>query len=67
MHRYEFIINKIKYLFCYFQGLNVIYFLTETLYSFTPNIYVIFAMIGFEGLLGGGAYANSYHNVMKNV
>ncbi|CAH1733350.1 battenin [Aphis gossypii] len=49
------------------QGLNVVYFLIETLYSFTPNIYIIFAMIGFEGLLGGGAYANSYHNIMKKV
>lgn len=24
-------------------------------------------MILFEGLLGGGAYANSYHSVMKKV
>ncbi|XP_060846817.1 battenin [Rhopalosiphum padi] len=49
------------------QGFNVVFFLIETLYSFTPNIYIIFAMIGFEGLLGGGAYANSYHNIMKKV
>lgn len=58
--------NKIKHIF-HFQGLNVVYFLTETLYSFTPNIYIIFAMIGFEGLLGGAAYANSYHNIMQKV
>ncbi|XP_025207270.1 battenin [Melanaphis sacchari] len=49
------------------QGLNVVYFLIETLYSFTPNIYIIFIMIGFEGLFGGGAYANSYHKIMKKV
>jgi len=49
------------------QGFNVVYFLAETLYSFTPNIYVIFAIITFEGLLGGGAYANTYHKVMKKV
>ncbi|XP_022163943.1 battenin [Myzus persicae] len=49
------------------QGLNVVYFLFETLYSFTPNIYIIFGLIAFEGLLGGGAYAKSYHNIMKKV
>ncbi|KAL4105266.1 hypothetical protein QTP88_020523 [Uroleucon formosanum] len=49
------------------QGFNVVYFLIETLYSFTPNIYIIFALIGFEGLLGGGAYCKTYHNIMKKV
>lgn len=49
------------------QGLNVVYFLIETLYSFTPNIYIIFALIGYEGLLGGSSYANTYHNIMKKV
>lgn len=50
-----------------FQGVNVVYFLIETLYSFTPSIYIVFAMIAFEGLLGGSAYSNTYHQVMLKV
>lgn len=50
-----------------FQGFNVVFFLSETVYLFTPSIYIIFSIIVFEGLLGGGAYANSYHNIMKKV
>lgn len=37
------------------QGLNVIFFGLEAVYMFTPWIWIIFGMIFFEGLLGGGA------------
>lgn len=37
------------------QGLNVIFFGFEAIYMFTPWIWIIFGMIFFEGLLGGGA------------
>lgn len=67
---FTIITKKMYYLFelvFNFQGLNVVYFLIETLYSFTPNIYIVFAMIAFEGLLGGSAYSNTYHQVMIKV
>lgn len=34
------------------QGLNVIFFYFEAYYMFTPSIWIIFALIVFEGLLG---------------
>ena len=34
------------------QGLNVIFFTFEGYYMFTPSIWIIFALIIFEGLLG---------------
>lgn len=34
------------------QGLNVIFFTFEALWMFTPNIWIIFGIILFEGLLG---------------
>lgn len=52
---------------CFFQGFNVVFFLAETLYSFTPNIFIVFAIIVYEGLLGGSAYSNAYYSIMKNV
>lgn len=43
------------------QGLNVIFFSFEAIYMFTPSIWIIFGMILFEGLLGGGAYVNTFY------
>ncbi|XP_050438962.1 battenin [Adelges cooleyi] len=49
------------------QGINLIYFLTQTVYSFTPNIFIVFVIIAYEGLLGGSGYVNTYHNIVKKV
>ncbi|VVC45924.1 Major facilitator superfamily domain,Batten's disease protein Cln3, subgroup,Batten's disease protein [Cinara cedri] len=61
-----FLIEKI-WILAMLQGFNVVFFLAETLYSFTPNIFIIFIMIAYEGLLGGSAYSNTYYSIMKNV
>lgn len=49
------------------QGLNLIFFWFEAIYMFTPSIWIIFAMIVFEGLLGGGAYVNTFYRMSKEV
>jgi battenin len=49
------------------QGLNVVFFTFEAIYSFTPNIWIIFVLIFFEGLLGGGAYVNTFYRMAKEI
>lgn len=49
------------------QGLNVIFFGFEAVYMFTPSIWIIFALIIFEGLLGGGAYVNTFYRMSKEI
>jgi battenin len=49
------------------QGLNVVFFSFEAFYMFTPSIWIIFGMIFFEGLLGGGAYVNTFYRMGKEI
>lgn len=49
------------------QGLNVIFFGFEAIYMFTPSFWIIIAMIVFEGLLGGGAYVNTFYRMSKEI
>jgi len=49
------------------QGLNVIYFVLEVLYRFSTYFYVVLAVVFFEGLLGGGAYVNTFFCISKKV
>lgn len=49
------------------QGINVIFFTFEAVYMFTPSIWIIFALIIFEGLLGGGAYVNTFYRMSKEI
>lgn len=49
------------------QGINVIFFSFESIYMFTPSIWIIFALIIFEGLLGGGAYVNTFYRMSKEI
>jgi battenin len=49
------------------QGLNVIFFYFEAYYMFTPSIWIIFAIIVFEGLLGGGAYVNTFYRMSSEI
>lgn len=50
-----------------FQFVNMIYFLGESVYFFTPSIWIIFVIILWEGLLGGGAYVNTYYRMSKEI
>ncbi|KAL7030252.1 hypothetical protein ACKWTF_006589 [Chironomus riparius] len=49
------------------QGLNVIFFTFEAYYMFTPSIWIIFALIVFEGLLGGGSYVNTFYRMSREI
>ena len=49
------------------QGINVILFTVESLYSLSPNIYIVFAAVLWEGLLGGAAYVNTFHKISVKV
>lgn len=35
--------------------------------SFLPSIYLVFLIILYEGLLGGAAYVNTFHNIALEV
>ncbi|KAL5285946.1 CLN3 family protein [Megaselia abdita] len=59
-------INKL-WLLSVFQLVNVVYFLFEVIYFFTPSIWIIFAIVFWEGLLGGGAYVNTFYKMSKEV
>lgn len=50
-----------------FQFFNVIIFLFEVIYFFMPSIWLIFAVVFWEGLLGGGAYVNTFYRMAKEV
>ncbi|XP_058130305.1 battenin [Anopheles ziemanni] len=50
-----------------FQFLNVVYFTFEAIYYFTPSIWIIFVLILWEGLLGGGGYVNTFYRIQTDV
>lgn len=49
------------------QFFNVIFFSFEAIYMFTPSIWIILGLILFEGLLGGGAYVNTFYRMSKEI
>lgn len=59
-------IDKI-WLMAVFQLVNVILFLCEVLFYFIPNIWIVFAIVFWEGLLGGGAYVNTFYRMSKEL
>ncbi|XP_037957030.1 battenin [Teleopsis dalmanni] len=61
-----FQLNKI-WLMSVFQFVNVVYFLTEVIYFYTPNIWIVFVIVLWEGLLGGGAYVNTFYRMSKEI
>lgn len=49
------------------QCLNLALLLADVCLSFLPSIYLIFIIILYEGLLGGAAYVNTFHNIALEV
>lgn len=49
------------------QVVNVIIFLTQLFYFYIPSIFIVFALILFEGLLGGAAYVNTFFIIRREV
>lgn len=61
-----FSINRI-WLLSVLQCINVFYFLFEVIYYITPSIWIVFAIVFWEGLLGGGAYVNTFYKMSKEI
>ncbi|XP_055297133.1 battenin [Sitodiplosis mosellana] len=59
-------IDKI-WLMAVFQLINVGIFLTEVITFFTPSIWIVFGIVFWEGLLGGGAYVNTFYRMSKEI
>lgn len=49
------------------QCLNLAFLLADVCVSFLPSIYLVFVIILYEGLLGGAAYVNTFHNIALEV
>lgn len=50
-----------------FQLLNVVIILTEVITFFSPSIWMVFLLVLWEGLLGGGAYVNTFYRMSKEI
>src|SRR5205823_1911238 len=49
------------------QLANVIILLVEVMHPYLPTIWVMLGIVLFEGLLGGGAYVNTFYKITKEV
>ena len=49
------------------QCLNLIILTIHALYPFIPSVYIIFAIIFYEGLLGGLVYVNTFAEIAEKV
>ncbi|XP_075420808.1 battenin isoform X2 [Tenrec ecaudatus] len=45
------------------QCLNLAFLMADVWFSFLPSIYLVFLVVLYEGLLGGAAYVNTFHNI----
>ncbi|RLU15988.1 hypothetical protein DMN91_011746 [Ooceraea biroi] len=59
-------INRI-WIMSVLQFVNVIILLFEALYFYIPNIWIVFAIVLWEGLLGGGAYVNTFYRMSTEI
>lgn len=50
-----------------FQMANAAFFSAEAYFLFLPSIWIVLAVIFFEGLMGGGAYVNSFYAIREEV
>lgn len=51
------------WLFAVLQFLNVAVFTCEAIFAYIPSIWIIFILTLWEGLLGGGAYVNTFYKI----
>lgn len=49
------------------QCFNLAFLLVDVWLNFLPSIYLVFLIILYEGLLGGAAYVNTFHNIALEV
>lgn len=61
-----FVVRKL-WILALLQFLNVIFFTFEAVYLFIPSIWIVFAAVLWEGLLGGAAYVNTFYRISAEV
>lgn len=49
------------------QFINVIILTCEVIFFYIPSIWVVFAIVLWEGLLGGGAYVNTFYRMSNEL
>ncbi|VZI20245.1 unnamed protein product [Fusarium fujikuroi] len=49
------------------QVANLVLLTFHAVYFFLPSVYIVFIIIFWEGLLGGGVYVNCFAEIMENV
>ena len=59
-------VNQFK-VFYLFQIVNIGLLLLEIFFHFIPSIWIIFVIILYEGLLGGGTYVNAFYRISSEV
>ncbi|KAF2839569.1 batten's disease protein Cln3 [Patellaria atrata CBS 101060] len=55
------------YLPSFLQVLNLVVLTLHALFDFIPNVYIIFAIVFWEGLLGGVVYVSTFAEITDNV
>ncbi|KAI0910928.1 Batten's disease protein Cln3 [Ustulina deusta] len=55
------------YLASLLQAGNLVLLTLHSLFNFIPNVYFIFVIVFWEGLLGGGVYVNTFAEIMENI
>lgn len=58
---------KQVWLMSVFQFINVLILLFEVIYGYIPNIWIVFGIVLWEGLLGGGAYVNTFYRMTHEI
>ena len=51
----------------FLQVLNLVILTMHALFNFLPNVYVVFAIMFWEGLLGGLVYVNTFAEILDTV
>ena len=46
---------------------NVVLLLLQVFFQFIPSIWLVFAIILYEGLLGGADYVNTFYGINQQV
>jgi len=49
------------------QLINLVLLISQAIYHFIPNIWIIFCIIFYEGLLGGATYVNAFYLLSQEV
>lgn len=49
------------------QVVNLFLLTAHAVWNFIPNVYIIFAIIFWEGLLGGAVYVNTFASILEDV